>query len=78
MTGPSILEKFWTKLDEMVRQAYEGENNATLTGEIKGIIWCIATMTNPYLPDIAAIRKEAVRRYKESHVRRARHPRRQP
>lgn len=64
--GPSILERLWTLLDGMVAEAYRYESAPPeLAGEIKGVISCIAIMTNPYSPNNKAIKKEAIRRYRE-------------
>lgn len=66
--GRSILEILWARLDELVAQAYLFSPRpapADLAGEIKGVIFCIATMLNPYDPNPMAVRKQAVQRYKE-------------
>lgn len=66
--GRSILEMLWQRLDGLVSEAYLYSPRpapAALAGEIKGVIECIAIMTNPYLPNPKAIRQEAITRYKE-------------
>lgn len=76
--GPSILEMLWARMDEQLEEllranqvrydrSEDGLNNydieaATATGHCLGIAECIAIMTNPYDPDVDAVRAEAMRR----------------
>jgi hypothetical protein len=61
--GPSILETYWARLDELVAAIMHNGYNARASAEAFGIAWCIAVMTNPYDPDVSATRTEAMRRY---------------
>lgn len=60
----------WEGLDEVVsRLKADGEGaEPSDKGEAFGRASCIAIMTNPYNPDIDAVRAEAMRRYEDRNV----------
>jgi len=75
--GRSILEMYWERLDCIVDILYsdwddfeeeggthsEWHDYGQLQGQCSELSYAIAIMTNPYAPDVDAIRDEAMERY---------------
>ncbi len=65
--GPTLLEALWDEMDRLMEglmtKADAADGGDKFRAEELGFI--IAVVTNPYRPDINAIRKEALRRFKE-------------
>ena len=70
--GPSILELLWRELDDQMGKLIAlmdqgwGESDPVRRGQsghCLGLAKAIAILTNPYDPDVNAIRAEAVRRH---------------
>lgn len=65
--GHSAREQMWAKLDEIT----SGLMGRTLEDMKEGraeaatIAWCLALLDNPGSPDVSAVRKEAMKRWKE-------------
>lgn len=67
--GPSILEMYWARLDELFAAIMHKGPSAKASAEAYGIAWCIAVITNPYNPDVDEVRREASRRYADAYMR---------
>lgn len=75
--GPSILETLWRKLDETMVQLMSYSNPGTLTpspdqAKFRGMALAraedIAVITNPYDPNLDAVRAEAAARYEARNI----------
>jgi hypothetical protein len=65
--GPSAREVIWEKLDSLM-DGLKAINHADMAGaraEAGAYAFALAVMMNPSEPDVDAIRKEAMRRWKE-------------
>lgn len=65
--GPSLLEKMWEELDSIVdrlKTRQEAEDGRD-PGRAEMAAYFIAMFINPYSPDMQAVRKESMRRWKE-------------
>lgn len=64
----SILETYWEELDIIIERI--ATKNASADGLDKGraenACYFIAVMTNPYQPNIVAIRDEAIARFRNA------------
>jgi hypothetical protein len=67
LAGRSILEHLWIELMTICDRLYTGAEaeDGRDPGRAEGVAYCIAVMTNPYQPDIQAVRTEVARRWKE-------------
>lgn len=65
--GPSILDKYWEELMSISERLYTGAEaeDGRDPGRAEGVAFCIALITNPYQPNIEAVRAEVARRWKE-------------
>lgn len=65
--GRSILSILWDELMTISERLLSGESaeDGRDPGRAEGVAYCIAVMTNPYKPDIEAVRAEVVRRWNE-------------
>jgi hypothetical protein len=65
--GRSILEMLWEELMSISERLYTGAEaeDGRDPGRAEGVAFCIAVMTNPYAPNIEAVRAEVVRRWNE-------------
>lgn len=68
--GPSARQRIWIRLDShmdglMGKSDFDLKYAAVPKAEAAMLAWCLAAMDNPADPDVDAIRKEAVKRWKE-------------
>lgn len=65
--GKSILATLWEELMSISERLYTGAEaeDGRDPGRAEGVAYCIAVMTNPYKPDIQAVRAEVARRWRE-------------
>lgn len=65
--GRSILSMLWDELMSISERLLSGDpaEDGRDPGRAEGVAYCIAVMTNPYKPDIEAVRAEVVRRWNE-------------
>jgi len=65
--GPSAREVIWCKLDALMSglKALSHEDMTGARAEAGAYAFALAAMMNPAEPDVDAIRKEAMRRWKE-------------
>lgn len=68
--GPSARERIWIRLDShtdglMSKSTEEFKFGAVPKAEAATLAWCLAVMDNPSDPDVNAVRKEAMKRWKE-------------
>jgi hypothetical protein len=61
--GGSILQKLWSRMDELFAELTEGPKNPELSAEARGLATAIAHMESPYKPDIKIVRRMAAERY---------------
>lgn len=61
--GTSIVEHVWRKLDAAMENIMEGNPTASDRSYALGLAEAIALITNPYNPDIDAVRNRAKARY---------------
>ena len=66
--GPSAREKLWERLDIVMGslKAKTAEHMGEARVEAAAYAYALAVLINPGFPDVDAIRKEAVRRWKEA------------
>lgn len=69
LAGKSVLDLLWERLDAFVDDLMSTALLATPTEELKGRAYgmaeAIALITNPYHPDIEAVRGEAMGRWEQ-------------
>lgn len=71
VAGKSVLDLLWEHLDafvdELMAPAHEGGelDRAERKGHAYGMAEAIAVITNPYHPDIDAVRADAMERWEE-------------
>lgn len=68
--GPSAREQIWVRLDSIMdglmgKSKFDLKYAAVPQAEAATLAWCLAALDNPADPDTIAIRKEAVKRWKE-------------
>lgn len=67
LAGKSVLDLLWERLDAFVDALMEPVNHEEASEETKGRAYgmaeAIALITNPYYPDIDAVRGEAMERW---------------
>lgn len=68
--GPSAREKLWAKLDEITAgllgmKKADVNYAGVVKAEAATIAWCLALLDNPSEPDVNAVRKEAMRRWRD-------------
>lgn len=65
--GKSILEMLWEELDAIVDRIMteQDSEDGRDPGRAEGVAYCIAVFTNPYLPNLDAIREQAMDRWYE-------------
>ena len=66
--GQTILELLWQELDAIMERLMtdqEAEDDRD-PGRAEGVAYCIAVMQNPYLPNIDAVREQAMERWEAS------------
>lgn len=63
--GKSIFEMLWEELDAIVERLQAGASDDVEAdkGRAQGVAFAIATIQNPYLPNIEAVRNEAMDRW---------------
>jgi len=63
--GKSIVEIMWEELDTIVERIMTGEEaeDGRDPGRAEGVAMCISIISNPYLPNLPAVREEAIRRF---------------
>lgn len=70
VSAPTILQTLWGELDRIVERLLAGPDavaeDGRDQGRAEGVAYCIAVMTNPYQPDIEAVKTECMRRYREA------------
>lgn len=68
--GKSILEMLWDELDAIVErlQADASDDLAADRGRAQGVAYSIAVIQNPYLPNIEAVRAEAMDRWEAANA----------
>ena len=66
--GKTILELLWDELDAIMdRLMSDGEaEDGRDPGRAEGVAYCIAVMQNPYLPNIDAVREQAMERWENA------------
>jgi hypothetical protein len=72
VAGKSVLDLLQEKLDEYVDalQAMEDPDGlpfAEMRGRAHGAAMCLALVLNPYAPDLAAVKAEALARWENQH-----------
>ncbi len=65
--GPTLLEALWSEMDTLMERMMTGQSaeDGRDPGRAEMLGWVLAIVTNGYRPDINAIRKEAMRRFRE-------------
>lgn len=64
--GKTILEMLWAELDAVMdRLMSEPAEDGRDPGRAEGVAYCIAVMQNPYLPNIDAVRDQAMDRWEQ-------------
>lgn len=62
--GKSIVELLWDVLDQLMDLLMKDEEPDELTrGKAEGVAYALAVFQNPYLPNLDAIREQAVERW---------------
>lgn len=62
-TGRSIVSMMWRELDDVMDRIMAKGGKASDKAEARGLAKCIALITNPYAPNMEAIRAVAMERY---------------
>lgn len=62
-SGKSIYDMLWEELDAIVERLMAGAAGEDDKGKAQGVAFAIATIENPYLPNIERVRAEAMRRW---------------
>jgi len=66
--GKSLYEMMWEELDAIVERLMAGAASEEDKGRAQGVAFCIATVQNPYRPNIEAVREEAMRRWENDNA----------
>lgn len=67
LVGPTILQTMWEELDAICDRIFSGAEAEDGGDKFRAsqMAWVIAYFTNPYAPNVLAIKKEAKRRWEE-------------
>ncbi len=63
--GRSIKEILEGELDDIIERMMTGQAADDDKGKAQGVAYCIAVFTNPYSPNVPAIKNEAMLRWED-------------
>lgn len=64
LAGKSPIDLLWEELDSLMSELMASPSEEG-KGHARGVAYALAVLSNPYAPDVDAIRAEAMRRYEE-------------
>lgn len=71
--GRNLLEIMWEpidlKMDELMAPDLENSDRAEIVGFLRGACTMYATFLNVYIPDVEALRRQAMKRWKYRHYK---------